>query len=56
VAPGGGTTESAHEPTGAHIAPAEPGGAHLTGSVNPEDMADTEQSGRDSPDDTGARE
>jgi hypothetical protein len=37
VAAGGGTTESAAEPAGAQQTVSEPGGAHLTGSVNPED-------------------
>jgi len=37
-------------------APIEPGGAHLTGSVNPADMAGTEQDAGDPPDHTGARE
>jgi hypothetical protein len=68
VAAGGGTTESASEPAGVQAATSEPttgqpapsqpppreaGGAHLTGSVNPED--ETPPSGESEPG-TGARE
>ena len=63
VAAGGGTGESASEPAGAQAAPSqpaptqptisEPGGAHLTGSVNPDD--ETPPSGESEPG-TEARE
>ncbi len=61
LAAGGGTTESAHEPTGAHVTAneptSEPGGAHLTGSVNPEDTAVSEApEGAESGDGTEAKE
>jgi hypothetical protein len=44
VAPGGGSSESASEPAGAQAATSEPttsepGGAHMTGSINPDDEA-----------------
>jgi len=63
VAPGGGSTESHHEPTGAHVAASdavEPGGATLTGSVNPEDLDNNQAAERSpeggSPEGTGASE
>ena len=54
TAPGGGVTETPHEPEGAHIAAAsEPGGATLAASVNPEDTAGQTEEPEDS---TGASE
>ena len=55
TAPGGGTTASAAEPEGVQAVASEPakepGGATLSGSVNPEDTAGT-QSTAHQPDDS----
>jgi hypothetical protein len=59
LAAGGGSTESANEPAGAHITGSEagePGGATMTGSVNPEDLGGSSQSADQSHDGTEASE
>jgi hypothetical protein len=46
TAAGGGSTESHHEPAGAAAAASEPGGAHMTGSVSPDETPQDDEAGK----------